>query len=184
MKEVFTTEDGTLISVHDVDQAVSSDAYAFNGQTVRSFIMEDSAIPPITTIDRATGVQTQGKLSAAFMAGYVMPVPESVTSTQGKRTLLYAGIKSAVEAALAAISDDIAREDSQLQYDAGTWERSNSLFTTLGTALGLTSVQIDDLFRAAFTDPTAVAKITLASVESTSTGTTTGTAASTTTTSE
>ncbi|SER56641.1 hypothetical protein SAMN05216548_1263 [Faunimonas pinastri] len=167
MKQVFTTEDGTLIAVHDIDQDISADAYAFNGQTVKSFIMEDPDVPPISSIDRTTGAQTQGKLSAEFMAGYVMPVPESVTSTQGKLTLLYAGIKAAVEAALAAIPDDTGRAAAQIKYDAASWYRSDSMFTTLGAALGLTSAQIDDLFRAAYTDPTSVTKITLGSTTTT-----------------
>ena len=77
----------------------------------------------------------------------VVPVPESVTPRQARLALLNADLLDAVEAAIAAGS----------RADQITWEfavdvrRDYPMIANLGTALGLTSAQIDDLFRTAAT---------------------------------
>jgi hypothetical protein len=79
---------------------------------------------------------------AAAQAAYV---PQSVTPLQARLALLGAGLLDQVEAAIAAGS----------RADQITWEfapyvrRDYALIENLGTALGLTSAEIDDLFRAA-----------------------------------
>jgi hypothetical protein len=75
------------------------------------------------------------------------PVPEAVTPRQARLALLGAGLLDTVEATIAAGS----------RADQITWEfavdvrRDYSMIANLGTALGLTSAQIDDLFRTAAT---------------------------------
>jgi hypothetical protein len=74
-------------------------------------------------------------------------VPESVTPRQARLALLAAGLLDTVESAIAAGS----------RADQITWEfavdvrRDYPMIANLGTALGLTSAQIDDLFRTAAT---------------------------------
>lgn len=75
------------------------------------------------------------------------PVPASVTRLQGRLALLNAGLLSTAESAINA-----AGGATLIWYqDAQTWERSNPILTDLGTAIGLSSSDIDDLFRQAAT---------------------------------
>jgi hypothetical protein len=75
------------------------------------------------------------------------PVPQSVTPRQARLALLGAGLLDAVEAAIA----------QGPRADQITWEfavdvrRDYALIENLGTALGLTSAEIDNLFRTAAT---------------------------------
>lgn len=75
------------------------------------------------------------------------PVPVAVTPRQARLALLGAGLLDTVEAAIAAGP----------RADQITWEfavdvrRDYPMIANLGTALGLTSEQVDDLFRTAAT---------------------------------
>lgn len=75
------------------------------------------------------------------------PVPASVTPRQARLALLNAGLLDQVEAAIAAGP----------RADQITWEfavdvrRDYPMIANLGTALGFTDAQIDDLFRTAAT---------------------------------
>jgi hypothetical protein len=74
-------------------------------------------------------------------------VPKAVTPRQARLALLGAGLLDAVESAIEAGS----------AADRITWEyavdvrRDYPMIANLGTSLGLTSAQIDDLFRTAAT---------------------------------
>jgi len=75
------------------------------------------------------------------------PVPESVSRRQAKRALLAAGLLSTVEAAVAGASAEV-----QIDWtDAIEFRRDNALIASMAVSLGLTSAQIDDLFRSAAT---------------------------------
>ena len=75
------------------------------------------------------------------------PVPESVTPRQARLALLGAGLLDAVNAAVAA-----AGTQAQIDWDyALEIKRSNPLIASMAAGLGLTSAQIDDLFRTAAT---------------------------------
>lgn len=82
---------------------------------------------------------------AAAAAAEAAKVPQSVTPRQARLALLNAGLLDQVEAAIAVGS----------RADQITWEfavdvrRDYPMIANLGTALGLTGAQIDDLFRAA-----------------------------------
>lgn len=80
------------------------------------------------------------------------PVPASCTRRQGLRALLDFGIKRAdIEAQIAAIENEIEREEAQIDYEAGEWERANPRLQQMWAALGGTPAQLDDLFRLAVT---------------------------------
>lgn len=73
------------------------------------------------------------------------PVPAEVPQWQARRALLAAGLLTAVEAAVAAASQDI-----QITWEyAPNIVRNSPFVTSMAAALGLTDAQLNDLFRAA-----------------------------------
>lgn len=82
---------------------------------------------------------------AAALNAQLAIVPSPVTAGQARRAIYAAGLRSAVEAAVAGA--DTATQ--QLWYDTDIVERDNPQIIALGAGLGLTSDQLDDLFRAA-----------------------------------
>lgn len=80
-----------------------------------------------------------------------LPVPDSCTRRQGQRSLLEVGKLDEVEAAIAAISDPFQKRVAQVEYEAGTWERSNPFLMGMWSQLGGTDADLDDLFRKAVT---------------------------------
>ena len=75
------------------------------------------------------------------------PVPQSVSPRQAKLALLQDGHLTNVEALIAA-----ADAATQISWnDAKEFLRTDPLVLAIGTQLGLTSGQIDDLFRLAAT---------------------------------
>jgi hypothetical protein len=75
------------------------------------------------------------------------PVPAEVSPLQMRRALNAAGLRPAVEAAVAAADQEV-----QDAWDyATTIRRDHPLLASMATQLGLTEAQIDALFRAAAT---------------------------------
>jgi len=70
------------------------------------------------------------------------PIPTSVAPYQARRALNAAGLRSAVEAAVAAASYDV---QDAWEY-ALVVERSSPMIAALAASLGLTETQVDDLF--------------------------------------
>lgn len=80
-----------------------------------------------------------------FSAPDPMAVPAQVSMMQARRALLAAGLLDAVNSAVAQ-----ADAETQVTWEYATTVRRQSPFVeTLAPALGLTSQQVDDLFRAA-----------------------------------
>lgn len=80
------------------------------------------------------------------------PVPVSCTRRQGLLALLAFGIKrSDIEAQIAAIEDEIEREEAQIEYESAVWERTNPRLQQMWTSLGGASAQLVDVFRLAIT---------------------------------
>ena len=80
------------------------------------------------------------------------PVPASVTRRQARQALVLAGKFDLVQAALDAIPDATQRKLMQIEWDdSQVFERNRPSLVALGTAIGLSSSQIDDLFRTAAT---------------------------------
>jgi hypothetical protein len=71
------------------------------------------------------------------------PVPRSVTPLQARRALRAAGLMPAVEAALAEADDD-ARDAWEYAIEV---RRDDPLLAALAAQVGLTTAQVDDLFR-------------------------------------
>ena len=65
--------------------------------------------------------------------------------------LLAAGVTGAmVDAAISAIPDPVAREATQIDWEyAIIYDRRHPMIDALGKALGMSSAQIDDMWRAA-----------------------------------
>lgn len=78
--------------------------------------------------------------------------PGWCTRRQGLLALLAFGIKRAdIEAQIAAIEDEIEREEAQIEYESAVWERSNPRLQQMWAALGGAPAQLVDVFRLAVT---------------------------------
>lgn len=74
-------------------------------------------------------------------------VPQKVTRRQAKQALLLAGLLDQVQPAIDAIADPNERAFAQIFWDDSLdFERQNLVLIQLGTALGLSSTELDDLF--------------------------------------
>ncbi|TXH18012.1 MAG: hypothetical protein E6R03_02900 [Hyphomicrobiaceae bacterium] len=72
-------------------------------------------------------------------------VPTAITPLQGRLALKRAGLLESVEAAIVQ-----ANGETQIWWEYATlWRRSHSLLNALATSLGLSSGQVDDLFKVA-----------------------------------
>ena len=75
------------------------------------------------------------------------PVPSEVSAAQGRLALLQVGVLDALEAWIAT-----QPRATQIEYAArSTWRRDWPLVATGGAAMGLSEVQMDDLFKLAAT---------------------------------
>ena len=86
------------------------------------------------------------------------PLPEEPTGVrvvsmrQARLALLQSGLLAQVEAAIAAIEDAGQRQAVQIEWEyAAEVNREHPWVQSLATALGLTEVQLDDLFTLAAT---------------------------------
>jgi hypothetical protein len=87
---------------------------------------------------------------AALWASYTAPipspvVPQSVTPLQMRKALRAAGLKSAVDAALATQSEGV-REEWEFAIEV---RRDNATLTAFAASLGQTSADLDALFQLA-----------------------------------
>ncbi len=73
-------------------------------------------------------------------------VPGVVTRFQARAALLQAGLLDAATAAVEATNDAFTK---LAWAEASEWRRDSALVVSMASAIGLTSDQIDDLFRAA-----------------------------------
>lgn len=98
--------------------------------------------------DAGTDIQVKANargaaLTAQFAADAVA-VPSPITSAQARRAISAAGLRESIEAV-------VSRADPATQslwYTSENIDRDNPLVVQLGAAAGLTSDQIDALFRA------------------------------------
>ena len=81
------------------------------------------------------------------------PVPAEVTMRQARLALHAAGLLSSVEAAIDALPDP-PRSAARIEWDhSQTVQRNRGIVQQLGTALGMSSAQLDALFIAAAAIP-------------------------------
>lgn len=72
-------------------------------------------------------------------------IPSVITCVQGRLALLQAGLLDAVESSIKSATREV-----QIFWEFATeWHRSNAVLISLGTTLGLSEPQVDDLFRIA-----------------------------------
>lgn len=75
------------------------------------------------------------------------PVPAEVTRRQARQALFLNGYLDQVAVKINAIADPIIRTMAQIEWeDSQTFRRDRPLVISIGTALGMTSTQLDDLF--------------------------------------
>ena len=87
-----------------------------------------------------------GKLwnGSAFVA---VSVPQTVTRRQAKQALVLNGKLALVQPAIDAIPDATERALTQIEWDdSQEFQRTRQSVIGIGTAIGLTSAQMDDLF--------------------------------------
>lgn len=74
-------------------------------------------------------------------------VPASVTRRQARQALLLAGLLKDVQPAIDAIPDPMQRALAQIEWDDSLeFERKRPLVASIGTAIGLDSAGLDELF--------------------------------------
>lgn len=102
--------------------------------------MVDGKLVPMTAEEIA-----QAEADASSPAS----VPAQVTMRQARLALLGAGLLTSVDAAINAMPEP-AKSAARIEWDySSAVQRHNGFVAQLGPALGLSSAQIDDLFRAA-----------------------------------
>ncbi len=95
----------------------------------------------------STQVEKDAAIAADIEAKRKALVPASVTRRQAKQALLLNGFLVNVQPAIDAIPDAAQRAMIQIEWDdSQVFERDRPALIALGSALGLTSVQLDDLF--------------------------------------
>lgn len=95
----------------------------------------------------STQAEKDAAIAADIEAKRKASVPVSVTRRQAKQALLLNGLLANVQPAIDAIPDVAQRAMIQIEWDdSQVFERDRPALIALGSALGLTSVQLDDLF--------------------------------------
>ena len=130
-----------------------------NGSTVVSVVemSEEQATATLTAFEVVHLLAADSRCASgwSYAGGDVVapsvtvPVPAEVTMRQARLALLAAGLLDDVEAAIDGM-DEPAKTAAQIEWEySNALERDNTLVAILGPSLGLSSNQIDDLFRAA-----------------------------------
>lgn len=89
---------------------------------------------------------TPEEITAAQAAAARAAIP-SITRAQAKAALIIAGLIAQVQPAIDAIPDPLQRALAQNDWDERLhFERSNPTLAAMAAALGMTDVQLDDLF--------------------------------------
>lgn len=77
----------------------------------------------------------------------VVTVPGSVTRRQAREALLDIGLLDDVEMMINDMPDAIERKRAEIYWlDSAVFERNHPLIVQIGSALGLTDAEIDELF--------------------------------------
>lgn len=100
-----------------------------------------------TVTAEKSGLQAEVDRLTALVPPPVDPnaVPAFVTALQGRLALKRSGLLQTVETAIIT-----ANGETQIWWEyAAEWHRNNAVLLALGASLGLTSEQIDELFRVA-----------------------------------
>lgn len=74
-----------------------------------------------------------------------IPVPQQISMRQAKLMLLQAGYYDLVQPYIDGLTEPM-KTAANISWNSGTCERDNEFVAQIGTALGMTDEQIDDLF--------------------------------------
>lgn len=111
--------------------------------------------PPATTGNQVALLDGGGWVVLAARPPVPSPavrVPASVTMRQARLALLGAGLLDDVDAAIASIPDPVTRRAAQIEWEfSNEVQRFNEFTSMLGSGLGLSAAQIDQLFLQAVT---------------------------------
>lgn len=129
---------GTISGVDVLDDAHRTDM-SWAGYPTHAFLTQSESL--------ALGI-TQEQLDTANASYRKSIVPNSITMRQARLTFLSAGILTTLESAINSIQEENARSVAQIEWQFGEYvHRNNSPITSLiDNVLGLTELQIDDLF--------------------------------------
>lgn len=116
--------------------------YTSPENTVVAVIDEDG----ISRMSMLASLVPEGEAILPYVAPPT-PVPTEVTRRQAKQALLLNGLLPSVQPAIDAIPDPTQRAMIQIEWDdSQVFERDRPALIALGTALGLSSAQLDALF--------------------------------------
>lgn len=116
-------------------------------KTCDIYTITDDVIPSSKVATGSTLEFSDGTMRRVWMLEDAPPpsVPDSVSPSQARLALLAAGKLAAVKTAVASADDA-----TQIWFEYATvWERNNPILMSLGSALGLSSDDIDNLFKQA-----------------------------------
>lgn len=121
-----------------------------NGRYVGAF--DDESLPDgAQTVPVQPDSATDTWNGSEWISSEVAPVPYKVTMRQARLALLQAGLLSQVEYAINALPEP-PRTAARIEWDfSSEVYRDRDFVLMLGSTLGLTSVQMDDLFITAAT---------------------------------
>lgn len=95
----------------------------------------------------STQAEKDAAIAADIEAKRKASVPVSVTRRQAKQALLLNGLLANVQPAIDAIPDAAQRAMIQIEWDdSQVFERDRPALIALGSALGLSDIQLDNLF--------------------------------------
>lgn len=95
----------------------------------------------------STQAEKDAAIAADIEAKRKASVPASVTRRQAKQALLLNGLLANVQPAIDAIPDAAQRAMIQIEWDdSQVFERNRPALIALGSALGLSDIQLDNLF--------------------------------------
>ena len=95
----------------------------------------------------STQAEKDAAIAADIKAKRKASVPVSVTRRQAKQALLLKGLLANVQPAIDAIPDAAQRAMIQIEWDdAQVFERYRTALIAIGSALGLSDIQLDNLF--------------------------------------
>jgi hypothetical protein len=130
-----------LISNGVVHQVFPTDPMLGDGLDVRD-------VSRVRGIAENWTMSSDGKFSAPVLVDppAIVAVPTAVTSAQAKIQLKRAGFLKAAREAVDALDD----EEIQIWFnEARTWQRNNVHVNEIAAALGISSDEVDELFREA-----------------------------------
>lgn len=134
---------GTFTPVSDAEEATIRDAIVADGSS-GPLLFNDSGFECVHSDEEAAAVRAEWAAALEARAAFV---PRTVLRRQFLIALRRMGLRAAVDAAVAN-----AGGETQDTYDnALNFERDHPMLLAMAQSLGVTSEQLDDLFRLAAT---------------------------------